>query len=230
MIEPVVADTAYIVGVNQKSFEKALDVISARVMHFYEMRVSSLNCLSKNLILCELAIHWNTKLEYISPLANLPNLISLVLEHTPKVSDLAPLASCVGLETLEFSGGIWKKNRTESLDPISELPNLRNLRLLNLAVSDGIMSLASLPSLRLLQLSNQFPTEEYAYLSGMFDEVECNYFSPYVEIANRYIEKDVMVIGKRKPFLNKTKDAKKLEKYISNFKRLQSEFSANKNV
>jgi hypothetical protein len=226
--EPVTGNVAYFVGVNQKSFEKAMTMVKAKVMHFYDMRVSDLTSLQKNIELCELAIHWNSKLEDISPIAKIKGLKSLVLEDTPKVSDLSPLSQCTELESFEYSGGMWKKNKTESLEPISKLKKLSNLRLLNLAVEGGLKPLASLPSLRELELSNQFPTEEYAYLSVMLDSVRCDYFAPYIELPNPIEEKNVMVIGKRKPFLNKQTDAKKLAKYVEQFDGFKRKYAANK--
>lgn len=227
MNEVVTVDMAYFVGVNEKTFEKAMTLVKARVMHFYEMRVSDLTSLSKNEKLRELAIHWNSKIEDISPISEIYGLKALVLEDTPKISDLHSLSKCVDLESLEFSGGVYKKNKTESLEPISHLSNLHSLRLLNLAVTEGLKSLASLPSLRELELSNQFPTEEYAFLSAKLNDVKCDYFVPYIELKNPIEDKNVMVIGKRKPFLNKQADAEKLAKYAEQFNGFLRKYAAN---
>ncbi len=168
-----------------KSFEKALSLVSARVMHFYEMRVADISSLEKNNKLRELAIHWNSRLEDISPIAHIKELKGLVLEDTPKVHDLTPFSRCVTLESLEFSGGMWKKNKASSLETFSRLPALKSVRLLNLAIgSNGLKPLANLSSLAELELSNQFPTEDYAYLAVKLDGVKCEYFSPYVELPN----------------------------------------------
>jgi len=40
--------------------------------------------------------------------------------------------------------------------------------------------------------------------------------------------KDVMVIGSRKPFLNKQVDSKKLAKYVEQFKTFMNKYAANK--
>lgn len=227
LAEPVSADMAFLAGVNQKSFEKALELVSSRVMHFCEMRVADISPLRQNTKLRELAIHWNTKLEDISPLADIPGLKCLVLEDTPKVFDLSPLEKCKGLECLEFSGGVWNKNKANSLKYISNLPNLKVLRLLNLSVqSDGLEPLGNLIGLKELILSNQFPTEEYAYLSVRLKQTRCSYFAPYVELPNPINGKDVMVIGSRKPFLNKVEDSDKLAKYVKQFDALRKKFRA----
>ena len=227
--EPVSADISYFVGVNQKTFEKVIGLVSSRVMHFYEMRVADISSISQNTKLQELAVHWNSKLEDISPLADVHNLKSLVLEDTPKIYDLSPLEKCLGLECLEYSGGMWKKNNANSLEYISHLPKLKHLRLLNLGVdSHGLKPLANLSVLEELELSNQFPTEDYAYLSVHLKSTECEYFFPYVEMSGDIDGKDVMVIGSRKPFLNKVNDSKKLEKYVKQFDELKAKFTANK--
>ena len=141
-----------------------MGLVLSRVMHFYEMRVVDISALNNNSKLEELAIHWNSKLEDISPLASILKFKGLVLEDTPKIYDLSPLEKCVNLEILEYSGGMWKKNKANSLEYISHLSKLKYLRLLNLSVdSNGLKPLANLMGLEELELSNQLPTDEYAY-------------------------------------------------------------------
>ena len=229
LTKPVSVNISYFVGVNQKSFEKAMSLVSSRVMHFYEMRVADISALKQNNKLQELAIHWNSKLEDISPLAEIPNLKSLILEDSPKIYDLSPLERCLEIECLEYSGGVWKKNKANSLEYISHLPKLKHLRLLNLGIdSNGIKPLASLSGLEELELSNQFPTDDYAYLSVQLEKTNCNYFAPYVEMSSHIDGSDVMVIGSRKPFLNKVNDSEKLAKYVKQFEALREQFTANK--
>ena len=100
---------------------------------------------------------------------------------------------------------------------------------MNLGVdSHGLKPLANLPGLVELELSNQFPTDDYAYLSVKLDKTNCDYFAPYVEMSSLIGDKDVMVIGRRKPLLNKVEDSEKLAKYERQFKALREKFAANK--
>ncbi len=60
LVKPIVGNVAYIVGVNQKDFDQLMNLVSAKIMHFYEMRVADLTLIEKNPLLEELAIRWNT--------------------------------------------------------------------------------------------------------------------------------------------------------------------------
>ncbi len=139
---------------------------------------------------------------------------------------MSALNLCSKLECLEFSGGIWSKNKVKTLEPISHLPLLNSLKLLNLSiVTNGLKPLVYLPAIKDLECSNQFSTEDFAYLSVKLPHTKCNYFSPYVEISKPVGEKNVMVTGKRKPFLNKSRDSKKLESYVKQFEALRNKYS-----
>ncbi|NKB27910.1 MAG: hypothetical protein GKR99_10285 [Rhodobacteraceae bacterium] len=66
-------------------------------------------------------------------------------------------------------------------------------------------------------MSNQFDTSDYAYLSVYLPRAECARFAPYESLLREIGGKDVMVTGKRKPFLNTRdpKDAAQPEKYLT---------------
>lgn len=173
-----------------------------------------------------LAIRWNTKVSDLSPVGRISSLETLILEDTPKVMDLAPLAGLHALTAMEFSGGIWNKNHAISLEPLSRLPALEELHLLNLVLgTGGLRPLALCSKLKTLLVSNQFETEDYAFLSVRLPNTECRMFAPYVRLDEPIEGKDVMVVGKRKPFLSSTLDAKRLARYVRKFEQRRAEFS-----
>jgi len=226
----IAGDTAYFVGVNQREFERAMDLVSARVIQFYEMRVPDTSALETHDEIVELAIQWNTKIADISSICRMSSLKSLVLVDTPKIIDLSPLASCDSLEVLEFSGGVWNKNRAESLEPIGMLPSLKSLRLLNIAVNScGLRPLSKAKRLSELELSNQFPTGDYAYLSARLPHVNCEHFQPYVRLSSDIDGNDTMIVGRRKPLLNMKRDSARLENYVKEFAMLQRKYANSHN-
>jgi hypothetical protein len=223
----VSGDAAYVVGVNQASFEKLCTHLRTATLQFYEMRVGDLSALEQLGKLAHLAIRWNTKLVDLKPLAQLKSLETLVLEDTPKAHDLAPLAECGKLQHLEFSGGIDTKNTAEDLSPLTSLRKLRSLTLANLKVTEGgLRPLAGCRQLTELEVSNQFDTEDYALLSVRLPKTRCEKFAPYVPLEEPLGEKDVMVVGRRKPLLNAAKDQQRLAKYAEAFAKLQQQFEA----
>jgi len=223
----VSGDAAYVVGVNQDSFVKLCDSLRAIKLRFYEMRVSDLSPLRQVGDITHLEIEWNTKIVDLSPISSLTSLRSLKLEDTPKAQDLSPIQECQEIRHIEFSGGIWNKNTAINLSSLASLPELRSLILLNLKLdSGGLRPLAACKKLKQLTLSNQFPTEDYAYLSVFLPDTQCDMFAPYVPIPTPIEGNDVMVVGRRKPLLNSKADKHRLDKYTMAFKELQTQFAA----
>jgi hypothetical protein len=216
---------AYVVGVNQTHLTRLCRFLRTETVHFYEMRVDDLAPLEQIGALVHLAIRWNPKVVNLTPLGRLARLRSLILEDTPKAQDLTPLRNLEGLQAFEFSGGISTKNTARSLEPIAALPTLAELRLHNLRVLEsGLAPLASCKSLRKLSLSNQFDTADYALLAAALPETQCEHLAAFVHLSPPTIDdKDTMVVGKGKPFLNSDRDKERLEKYRRDFARLRQE-------
>ena len=224
MREVVHARDAYVVGVNQAMFEIVTRFLRPVRVVFYEMRVDDLSSLSRLGDLEALGISWNTKLTSLESIGDLASLTTLSIDDTPKVRDLGPIARLSGLRALGYSGGIWNKNTADSLEPITTLEALEELRLTNLKVVDGgLRSLARCAALRRLSVSNQFPTADYAYLSVALPDTECDMFAPYVSAGPAFGDSGVMVVGSGKPFLDAAKDAPRLARYAEAFRDLQQQ-------
>lgn len=88
--------------------------------------------------------------------------------------------------------------------------------------------MAGCRKLKELILSNQFSTEDFAYLSVNLPKTKCRMFAPYVPIDSDVLEEDVMVVGIRKPVLDSKRDIVRLKKYEEDFARLQAGFAAPK--
>ncbi|MFC0274214.1 hypothetical protein ACFFIX_22965 [Metabacillus herbersteinensis] len=102
---------------------------------------------------------------------------------------------------------------------------MTSLSLLNIRVKDeSLEALTHLKCLLELTISNQFSTEEYARLSVSLPDTKSDYFQPYVVLDDTIDGKDIMVIGKRKPFLNSQTDKKKLKKYSTQFSLYRKKF------
>jgi hypothetical protein len=220
----VEADRAYVVGLAQRDVGRLSKSLRVRAAMFYDMRVADLSFLSAIGDLKMLAIEWNTKVSSLSPLADLVGLERLSLSDTPKATDLSPIARLDRLRALDFSGGIWTKNTAETLDPIGRLTALEELRLTNIRVlKGGLRPLASCRGLLRLDLSNQFDTADYARLSVALPATASDHFAPFIPLGQTVGGKDVMVVGSRKPFLDSTRDAARLKRYVDDFRRFQEE-------
>ena len=76
-----------------------------------------------------------------------------------------------------------------------------------------------------MRVSDLGPLADYAYLAARLPQVECDMFAPFVPLGQAIGGSDVMVVGKRKPFLNASRDADRLARYVRDFERLQSGFA-----
>ncbi len=209
---------ASICSVNDKTLAPMLARLDVRTLSIQEVRATSIDGVQRLGRLRYLAINWATRLSDLAPLTALSKLEVLSLIDTPKAGDLTPLTDLSQLRALEFSGGMWNKNRAQTLEPLSGLRWLEELRMTNLAVqSGGLRPLSALTALKSLTLTNQFETSDYAYLSVHLPRAECARFAPYETMSHNIGGKNIMVTGKRKPFLNSRdpKDAARLQKYVA---------------
>jgi hypothetical protein len=229
LAEPVDTDVAYVVGIRDRELPELARWLRAQAIRFYEMRVVDLTPLAAIQGLQHLCIAWNTKVQSIEPLRAFTDLRTLVLTNTPKVRSLAPLESLHALRAFECSGFAFSGtgHTIDTLAPVSGL-SLEEIRLTNCAVlDDGLRPLARIRTLRGLESSNQFETEDYAYLSVHLPQATCDKFAPYVRLPRPLEDgRDVMVVGRRKPFLNSQIDAARLRRYEDRFRALQRQFAS----
>ncbi|PGK51736.1 internalin [Priestia megaterium] len=216
-------DTVWIYWVNQKEFDSIISLINPRHLYVYGVQIpdlSSLECLADVETIC---LQWNTKASTLWDVSQNTRLRKLGVEDFKHLVDISVLSDCFWLDELTLAGGVVSNTlKLDNLSPLSALVNLKTLGLNNIRVKDESLSpLQHLKTLKELHISNQFPTEEYAKLSVHLRKTTCDLFQPYKKLLQHINGKDVMVTGKRKPFLNSVADVSKLEKYASQFKQFQ---------
>ncbi len=189
-----------------------------------QMRVDDLSPLAKFDRLEVLALDRNTKTRDISFLENLPRLRHLWLEDFTGEPDIAPLATCTHLESLALVAfGYGRRWRASDLQPLSALRALQYLRLTNVTAGDrSLAPLAKLRNLRELDISNIYPTEEYARLSVALPNTHCLLFQAYVDLTPEGLPGQMMVVGKGKPVLDK-EDRLLLRNYEREFEEYQEQ-------
>ncbi|WP_144680209.1 leucine-rich repeat domain-containing protein [Bacillus altitudinis] len=215
----------WIYKVSQKEFNTILSLVNPKMLYIRELRVEDLSIISSLQDVEVLALEWNTKAQSLWDLSKNTSLKSLSLTDFSKLNDIAPLQKNTGLEWLQLSGGIWNTLNLNTLQPLRNLKNLKYLCLSNIKVKDeSLEPISALEGLKELDISNQFPTEEYARLSVTLPNTKCDRLAPYIFLSSPIVDKDVMVIGKRKPKLNSKVDGTKLQKYEEQFKAYQEKY------
>ncbi|MDQ8209781.1 hypothetical protein QEH52_19840 [Coraliomargarita sp. SDUM461003] len=208
-------------GANQKQFDLVVSLVNPISFKGYNLRVPNLNALQGLSGIEELSIEWNTKAGSIAPIGELTSLKVLQIQDFTRVHDLTPIQRLSDLITLDISGGVWNTFKVETLEPLGDLKNLLYLCLANIRVLDqSLEPVSRLTQLQELSISNQFPTEEYARLTANLTNTKCDYFRAFIELKQMLGEHDIMVVGKRKPFLNQKKDSDRVKKYQNAFDQL----------
>lgn len=211
-------------GVNEKQAQllPTLEPVETLVIH--DLRTATLSLLKCFPNLKTLMIWGNTKATKLTELASLQKLEVLGLEHFPKVRAIDEISLLKGLKMLCLTGSVDTALKIDTLDPLEKLQELELLYITNLKVSDESLGFVKrLRSLKELQVSNQFPTSEYAALVSARPDVECTHFAPYI-LGSLECSKcgagQAMVIGKRKPFVCPECNPAKLQKYKREFEAL----------
>lgn len=218
----------WIYTVNQNEFNTILSFVNPKMLSIYELKVEDLSAISSLKDVEVLALEWNTKAQSLWDISKNTFLKSLSIKDFSKLNDITPLQNGSRLELLDLSGGDSKDLKLNNLQTLKYLSNLKYLGLSNIKVQDeSLEPISKLKGLQELEISNQFPTEEYAKLSVAIPDTKCDKFKAYVNLASPIGEEDVMVVGKRKPFLNSKVNVKKLQKYEEQFKAYQEKYKSN---
>lgn len=218
----------WIYTVNQNEFNTILSFVNPKMLYIYELKVEDLSAISSLKDVEVLALEWNTKAQSLWDISKNTSLKSLSIKDFSKLNDITPLQNGTRLELLDLSGGNSKDLKLNNLHTLKYLSNLKYLGLSNIKVQDeSLLPISNLKGLQELEISNQFPTEEYAKLSVAIPDTKCDKFKAYVNLSSPIGGENVMVVGKRKPFLNSKVDVKKLQKYEEQFKAYQEKYKSN---
>lgn len=223
--EPISGHGAFGYSVNEKELAHLCDHLSVGALGFKGLRTTTIAPLQKLTGLRKLSLWWVQKLADLSPLATLP-LQALELDDIRYAHDISPLAQMPTLRALVIAGGMNSTQQIDTLIPLTKLPELCELRMMSLRLGDdSLRALVACPALRDLHLPNTFATEDYAYLRAKRPELRCEALCAY-QTSDRavFADKNVMVTGRRKPFLNARKDAARLAKYQAQFDALLKKY------
>jgi len=144
----------WLIGAKEKDIEEIFSHHQPKYVSLYQFLAKNLSCLEK-LNKCETLItEWNTKATELWNIDSNSNLKKLAIRDYSKISDLSPLRKATQIKSLSLDGGINKKLKVDSLEPLSNLTQLEYLRMTNIKVEDG--SLEPICNLKNFQsISNQ---------------------------------------------------------------------------
>ena len=217
-------------GLDQATFETLVEQHGQQctAIHFWKCpRIQDFSPLESLPDLTLVSIYWNQRTSKLWNLAKTPKLRGLEFEDFSRLRNLEDLRNAAAIEELSFGDKIWVKASVASLEPISAVQTARRVSFAVRNVEDGrIQPLAHLPLLERLECpSNLFTPEQLAWLRAhLHDTVESRVLAPFQKFDKPLPnpnghgpDRNVLVMGKRKPFLNSQTDASKLQRYVDEY-------------
>ena len=230
--------TLTVSGLDQTALEHLAERFGRQLtgLHLWKCpRVADLSPLERFPQLTHVAIFWNQRSTRLWNLGLNPQLRALHFTDFIKMDSLDDLAGAAGgLQDLEFGNANFSQFIVQTLEPLSALRHLQGLRFNAKKIIDGrIQPLAKLAQLTTLEFpSSQFTVAQIAWLrSKLPASVVGASLAPLQRLAQPIRrgakELDVLVNGKKMPFLSSTLDAKRINQYVDAFDELVVRFSAN---
>lgn len=224
-------------GLKQESFEYFISKYGNRfrVITFWKCpRIENLSGIEKLKNIEYLIFFWNQKAIRLWDLSKTEKLRGLAFDDFTRMHTLADLSKSSSLEELRFGSRILSSYILESFKPLVRCKSLKRLIFNAKQITDkDISPLAKLQGLIEIEFPpNQFTTEQIAWLKARLPiEIKSTILAPFQRLrqpltTSDNISKDILINGKRKPFLNSNSDKKVIDKYVRNFETLVKQFSA----
>lgn len=228
-------------GLDQKTFELLVGRYGAQfdAIYFWKNgRIADLTPLEALPQLRLVGFYVNQRTTRLWDLRHTPHLVGLRFENFTRLHALDDLASGAALQELDFGDALWNNSVFHSLSPLAALKSLRRLSFNARRITDGrIEPLASLPQLEWLSFSpNLFSTTQVAWLRAHLPaSVQSHVLGATLRLGpirnlmddtSTELDKNVLVVGRRKPALNAIRDEAKIRRYVEDFEALVRRFRA----
>jgi len=203
-------------GLNQKYFEYFCKNIAQKfeIIQFRKCNLikdfTSFELLNKTHFII---IDWNNKATKLWNMSNNVQLKGLYFNDLMKVTALDGIEYAPSLTELHIGEGPDVRLFLETLTPLMDCNNLEKI---NITIS-GILDGSAVPILKMKSLkeanfkTDLLETEQFAMLAAKLHNVDLSPNKPYKICGHLAFERNVMVVGKKKPWLKI--NSKKLKQY-----------------
>lgn len=162
----------WVSGIGNKHMQTLTRLSRLSSLVLFDMRAESLEFIAGLTSLKSLAVCQSPKLVSLAGIEGLHRLQSLILFDCSNLSSLAPVASVSALQTLSIEGSLRKPLRVPTLAPLSDLTNIKNLRIAAVRVEDNSLHpLHNLTKLRSIFISRTFPETEVQALASSLPQI-----------------------------------------------------------
>jgi hypothetical protein len=218
--------------INHEALDSICNCVSLESLFIENLKTGDVACLKSLRNLSTLSLDSCSKITSLEFLVRLPALRGLAIINFKNVHDLTPVAAMTSLRFLAIAGSMWTRMKVASFDPLSHLPGLEFLHLTNIKADDSSLEpLATLSHLKLLDIANFYPMNEFARLSRKLSTTECTWFHPFLAVQKSMVCKKcrmhtmVMLTGRRNRILCTDCDGERLERHIKEWNYASAERS-----
>ena len=226
-------------GLDQKTFERLVVRYGSQfdAIYFWKSgRIADLTPLESLPQLRLVAFYHNQRTTRLWDLRRTARLVGLQFENLTRLHALDDLETGRTLQELNFGDALWNTPVFHSLAPLAALVSLRRLSFNARRIDDGrIQPLASLTQLEWLAFpARLFSTSQVAWLRARLPEsVQSHVLGPLFRLGPirnlsdntiTEVDKNVLVVGRRKPALSSRRDAARIQQYVEEFARLVQRF------
>lgn len=211
---------------NDKKLKEILSLVDLKYLNLYQILAKDLKIIESLKNIETIVLEWNTKATTLRDMSKNWKLNRLEIIDFSKLNDVSEITTASKLTYLNLSWWIDKALKVKKINVLSKVKSLKHLSLLNIKIEDdSLRPISELQKLESLEISNQFKTQEYAYLSSKLKNTQCKMFkaiSPCKIIdTKKDLVYDIMVTWRNKPFLSSKSDQEKINKYIDEFEALK---------
>jgi len=228
-LKDVEGDKIEISGLRQDTFEYLVNNYGTRIkeISFFKCpRITDLSPLESLANVETVHYYWNQKAERLWDASKNKKLYEVSLLNFLRVADFEPFSKSESLKTLVFGNSASGTTGIQTIESLQEISSLERLEMNPQKIQDNRAEpITKISQLNQLEFnSSLFTTEKVAWLKARLPEtVKSDRLRAYVELN----EENVLVVGKRKPFLNPKTDAVKIEKYVKKFESLVQHYRSN---
>jgi hypothetical protein len=226
-------------GLNQPLFDYFVENFGQRFREISFWKCPLVSDLRKLEILHDvenISFFWNQRAEHLWDLSNNPRLTHLSFDDFTRMNKLTDVVRAPSLTSLHFGNVVWAKFVLESLQPLTDMPKLKELTFNAKAIQDNrIEPLSHLPELKELEFrAGLFSMEKIAWLKARIPQIASSSVAPYRQIDCGLVRDsariDILVNGKRGAFLSSAADSKRLAKLTQRFDGLVERFRDNPQI
>lgn len=218
-------------GLTQEAFEYFIKKYGPRLKYvkfFKNKFIEDLSPLASLENAVYIDFFFNQRVTKLWDMAKNKSLIGLSFEDFSRLHSLEGVETAPSLKYLNFGNAVWPKSMMLDLEPLLKT-NLVGFSFGGKSIENNdIMTIAKIKSLRHFGCaSNLYPTEDLARLVAARPDLQGHALRPYYQFKSLGADyKDVLICGKRKPFLSSAKDHERIEKYVAEWSRLVEKYRA----